>query len=49
MQSSSYDENIKRNNEPIYMIRNIYFSNIESCLRYGIILRGADNENKKNV
>jgi hypothetical protein len=27
-----------------YMIRNIYFSNFESCLTYGIILWGEDNE-----
>jgi hypothetical protein len=27
-----------------YMIRNIYFSNFESCLRYGFILWGGDNE-----
>jgi hypothetical protein len=26
-----------------YMIRNIYFSNFESCLRYGIILWSGDN------
>jgi hypothetical protein len=30
-----------------YMIRNIYFSNFESCLRYGIILWGRDNESNK--
>jgi hypothetical protein len=28
-----------------YMIRNIYDSNFHSCLRYGIILWGGDNEN----
>jgi hypothetical protein len=27
-----------------YMMRNIYFSNFESCLRYGIILWGGDND-----
>jgi hypothetical protein len=30
----------------INMIRNIYFSNFESCLRYGIILFGGDKESK---
>jgi hypothetical protein len=29
-----------------YMTRNIYFSNFESCLRYGIILWGGDKESK---
>jgi hypothetical protein len=29
-----------------YMIRNIYFSNFESCLRYDIILWGGDKESK---
>jgi hypothetical protein len=28
------------------MIRNIYFSNFESCLRYGIILWGGDKCDK---
>jgi hypothetical protein len=27
-----------------YMIRNIYFSNFESCLQYGIILWGGHND-----
>jgi hypothetical protein len=27
-----------------YMIRNICYSNFQSCLRYGIILCGGDNE-----
>jgi hypothetical protein len=27
-----------------YMIRNIYFSNFESYLKYGTILWGGDNE-----
>jgi hypothetical protein len=29
-----------------YIIRNIYFLNFESCLRYGIILWGGDKESK---
>jgi hypothetical protein len=29
-----------------YMITNIYFSNFESCFRYGIILWGGDKESK---
>jgi hypothetical protein len=29
------------------VIRNIYFSNFESCLGYGIILWGGDNESNK--
>jgi hypothetical protein len=29
-----------------YMIRKIYYSNFHSCLRYGIILWGGDNESK---
>jgi hypothetical protein len=28
------------------MIRNIYYSNFHSCLMYGIILWGGDNESK---
>jgi hypothetical protein len=28
------------------IIRNIYYSNVESCLRYDIKLWGGDNENK---
>jgi hypothetical protein len=30
-----------------YVIRNIYFPNSGSCLRYGIILWGGDNESNK--
>jgi hypothetical protein len=30
-----------------YMIRNIYFSNFDSCMRYDIILWGGDNESNK--
>jgi hypothetical protein len=30
-----------------YMIRNIYFSNFHSCLRYGIILWCGDSGNNK--
>jgi hypothetical protein len=45
MQNSLYDENIKRNSP--CMIKNIYFSNFESCLRYGIIIWGGDNESNK--
>jgi hypothetical protein len=29
------------------MIRNIYYSNFHSCLRYGIILWGGDSESNK--
>jgi hypothetical protein len=29
-----------------YMMINIYFSNFESCFRYGIILWGGDKESK---
>jgi hypothetical protein len=29
------------------MKRNIYYSNFQSCLRYGIILWGGDIESKK--
>jgi hypothetical protein len=38
-----YDENIKGNKSP-YMIRNIYYSNFHSCLRYDIIFWGGDSE-----
>jgi hypothetical protein len=46
MLSSSYDENI---NETMshYFIRNIHYSNFQSCLRYGITLWGADNGSNK--
>jgi hypothetical protein len=30
-----------------YMIRNIYYLNFHSCLRYGIILLGGDSESNK--
>jgi hypothetical protein len=29
-----------------YMIRNIYYTNFQSCLTYSIILLGRDNESK---
>jgi hypothetical protein len=31
----------------LYMIRNIYCSNFDSCLGYGIILWGEDKESNK--
>jgi hypothetical protein len=31
-----------------YVIRNTYYSNLQSCLRYGIILWGGDNESNNN-
>jgi hypothetical protein len=30
-----------------YVIRDIYYSIFESCLRYGVILWGGDNENSR--
>jgi hypothetical protein len=43
MQSSLYDNNIKRTMSP-YMIRKVYYSKFHSDLRYDIILWGGDNE-----
>jgi hypothetical protein len=44
MQSSIYDKTLKETVSP-YMIRNIYYSNSEPYLRYGVILLGGNNEN----
>jgi hypothetical protein len=30
-----------------YMIRNIYYSNFQSCLRYGVILWDGDNKSNR--
>jgi hypothetical protein len=43
MQSSLYDENIKRNIEPLYDKKH-YYLDFQSCLRYGIALWGGYNE-----
>jgi hypothetical protein len=34
---------MKKNRSP-YIIRNVYCSSFQSCLRYDIILQGGDNE-----
>jgi hypothetical protein len=46
MQSHLYDVNINRNIVPMYMTRNVYYSNFESCLMYGIILLEGNNDSK---
>jgi hypothetical protein len=46
-QISLYDENMKRNNGPLYDKKHFYYSNFQSCLRYGIMLWSGDKESNK--